>query len=103
MAFTLSSNNVALSGSTLSARCGKGDGQWVTSTIDLNNYLGNQNGTFDMQSVNWFASAIHEKTSLEGSLLCTVLYDSTGNKNETCLNLNLCVANIFGTLTFRKM
>lgn len=102
MAFTLSSNNVALSGTTLSARCGKGDGQWVTSTIDLNNYLGNQNGTFDMQSVNWFASAIHEKTSLEGSLLCTVLYDSTGNKNETCLNLNLCVANIFGTLTFRK-
>lgn len=86
----------------LSSVCQKNNnGPWVWSTIDLNDHLGIQDGTFDMETINWYGSAVHEKTSLSGTLLRTVLYNRAGKENETCLDLNLCVANIDGILTFQ--
>lgn len=55
-----------------------------------------------MGGKNWYSSANHEKTSLDGAVLRTALFFPDGREIEAFLNLNLCVGNMDGTLTFFK-
>jgi hypothetical protein len=90
---------------TLSAECQTSDGQWLDSSIDLNRFLGNNNGQFDTTDVNFATTAQNVGIEFSGDrvLLNASLrtIDEQWNTNQS-INLSDYVENHEGTLRFKK-
>jgi len=105
MAFTLSCTSLGLNGSELSAQCRNEHGQYVHSTIDLNHYLSNRNGEFYWKSTilgTGFVTSAKDISLADGAVLTASLQNNNGVFIPAYLNLNFCIANINGKLTFKK-
>jgi hypothetical protein len=101
MAFSQTSKDITLDGSKLSAQVKDRQGCWRSSTIDLNDHIGNKDGSFYVDSTNWHASAV--STRLDGTVLRSTLYTIAGSQKEACLELNLFLTNDDGELKFLRL
>ena len=100
MAFTLSSSNISLTGTTLKASCKNESGGKADSSLDLNSYIGNENGAFDLFSTGFSSSS--RNTRLDGHKLYSELKKSDGTYVSAYLELNAFIANWDGALKFEK-
>ncbi|KIO27612.1 hypothetical protein M407DRAFT_7201 [Tulasnella calospora MUT 4182] len=100
MAFSLSSTNVRLDGTTIRAKCKTKDGKLVDSALDLNLHIGNKEGNFSL-SIGLFGASASD-IRLDGSTLHAVLATSKQVKAPKFIDLNACLENINGALTFVK-
>ncbi|KAI1385973.1 Cyanovirin-N [Hypoxylon trugodes] len=104
MAFSLTSKQVELRGSWLVAAVRKGDGSWTEARLDLNDYLGNNDGAFDVAMNKWYDSALDWSCHLRGTVLCAQLRNIAGEfASETSINLDLFIRNRDGILEFQNL
>ncbi|KAI1641932.1 CNVH-domain-containing protein [Daldinia loculata] len=105
MAFSLTSKQIELRGSWLVASVRKPeDGSWTFSRLNLNEHIGNTNGTFDIIGDRWFNSAQEWSVHLRGPYLYARLRTISGAyAEESCINLDLFVRNRDGILEFQKL
>lgn len=101
MSFSLTSSTVSLSGAILKASCLAMDGSTKSSSLDLGQYIGNHNGSFDLTSRNFSRSAhddcVYDKGMIKGSLR---KFDGTLTTASLCLDMY--VTNADGRLVFSK-
>ncbi|KAI2616759.1 hypothetical protein GGR54DRAFT_649186 [Hypoxylon sp. NC1633] len=104
MAFSLTSKNPSLRGPWLSAMVQKADSSWTYSRLDLNKHIGNADGAFDVTIDRWHDSADASSCRLRGTFLFARLRATDGDfAAETCINLDLFVANVDGCLRFQTL
>ncbi|KAI1378137.1 hypothetical protein F4677DRAFT_36160 [Hypoxylon crocopeplum] len=104
MAFSLSSKQIELRGSWLCAITQKADTSWTYSKLDLNKYVGNDDGEFDITTGGWYESIKERSSCLDGTFLYAQLRTKEGSyAPETCINLNLFVGNLDGCLKFHSL
>jgi hypothetical protein len=104
MSFSLTTKNIGLRGSWLVGTAQQKDASWVSSKINLNDHIGNDDGEFDVTSDSWFNSARDGSCRLEGTVLFAQLRTRAGYyASETCVNLDMFVENKNGRLEFRKL
>ncbi|KAK0664634.1 hypothetical protein QBC41DRAFT_283636 [Cercophora samala] len=101
MAFQLTSRGVHLSGSTLHAECRDWNSDWISTSLELDEVLGNSDGKFSLSDKNFSHSAKNLRL-LRGSKLSASLRRRDGQLAKATFDLNLCVANINGHLQFQK-
>lgn len=100
MSFSLTSSTISLSGGILEASCLATDGSRKSSSLDLDQYIGNNNGSFDLTSKNFSRSAhdcVYDKGTIKGSLRS---FDDTLTTASLCLDMY--VTNVDGRLVFSK-
>lgn len=104
MAFSLTSKQVELRGSWLAAVLQKDDGSWTFSKLNLNEHVGNNDGSFDVTIDKWYNTAEHWSCHLQGTSLLAQLKTREGAwAPETSINLDLFVRNKDGSLEFQKL
>ncbi|CZS83503.1 unnamed protein product [Fusarium graminearum] len=106
--FHESSNNIWLEdGHILHAECGNGEGDYVESTLDLDYYIGNDDGSFSWGGENFSGSASNITLDIEGDdnipVLRAELNPMDGDPVEANVNLSERIGNDCGTLIFRKI
>ena len=94
--FSNSSSNIYLKGTNLCATCLDSKGNKHDSSIDLNNYIGNIEGTLTWGKCNFAASS--SNINLSGSIICADCKDSKGNSHHSAIYLDNYISNIEGTL-----
>ncbi|KAK4464388.1 Cyanovirin-N [Cladorrhinum samala] len=91
-------------GHILRARLKTEDGGEHDSEIDLNQYIGNNNGNFDWGGVNFSHSAQNISFSIEGAdgvpVLRAELADAEGNYHARDINLSECIGNNNGNFSY---
>lgn len=100
MSFSLTSSAISLSGGILEASCLAMDGSTQSSSLDLDQYIGNNNGSFDLTSKNFSRSVhdcVYDKGTIKGSLRS---FDGTLTTASLCLDMY--VTNVDGRLVFSK-
>jgi hypothetical protein len=104
MAFRITSHSITLDGGgALRATCQVSDQEWRQSSLRLGDHIGNRDGRFSFAETNFERSAEDIQLLEDGTVLSAKLYRGYGKTCATdTLNLNLWVANINGTLKFRK-
>jgi hypothetical protein len=100
MAFQSTSRRIHLSGSILRAECHDWDKNWRSASLDLDKYIGNSDGKFSLSGKNFSQGA--NNLELCGSKLSARLRRHDGQHVKATFNLNLCVANMNGSLEFQK-
>ena len=95
--FSNSSSNIYLNGTNLCATCLDSQGNKHDSSIDLNNYIGNIEGTLTWGESNFAGSS--SNFSLSGAVLSAECSDSDGNTHHSSINLNNYISNQEGALT----
>ncbi|KAI8966305.1 CNVH-domain-containing protein [Daldinia sp. FL1419] len=105
MAFSLTSKQIELRGPWLVAEVrNPEDDSWVVSRLNLNEYIGNNDGIFDVTMDRWYSSAQDWSVHLRGPFLYARLRTIGGAyAEETCINLDLFVRNRDGVLEFQKL
>ncbi|KAH6853820.1 Cyanovirin-N [Chaetomium sp. MPI-CAGE-AT-0009] len=87
-------------GHMLWARLRNAEGQWVETVVDLNEYLGNDDGRFKWGGMAFSESATNIRLELEGSekvpILRATLNDKRRQKKEADINLGDRIANVDG-------
>jgi hypothetical protein len=102
MAFSQSAQDFRLEGSLLIANIFDDDGNIFESVLDINEFVGNNDGYFDLNGSGFFDSVYEESSRLDGTTLITVLYREDGSvAEEQFLNLDDYIANENGSLVFR--
>jgi CVNH domain. len=102
MAFQISSYNIRLERSVLHADCKNTPGDWIKTSLDLNEHIGNRNGRFTLCDRDWYHSA--RNVQLIGSKVKAELAKEGGEEwVESILDLNLCVENKEGYLKSHKL
>ena len=101
--FSNSSSNIYLNGTNLCATCRDSQGNEHTSSINLNNYIGNIEGTLTWGECNFAASSCN--ISLRYlyvvllSLLLAMILMELVISHYSSINLDNYISNIEGTLT----
>ncbi|KFG78559.1 hypothetical protein MANI_003012 [Metarhizium anisopliae] len=100
MSFYESSRNIWLEdGHILHAECAYGDDEWNESTIDLNDFVGNSDGWFVWNGVNFSESA--GDISVDGAMLTAELnMIEEGTRGRQGINLNDRIGNDNGRLVY---
>ncbi|KAF4962173.1 hypothetical protein FSARC_9747 [Fusarium sarcochroum] len=103
--FHESSEDIRLEdGHILIANCGNGEGDYVESTLDLDYYIGNDDGSFQWGGEGFSGSASDITLSIEGDdnvpILRAWLNPMDGDAVEANLNLAEAIGNDSGTLVF---
>ncbi|KAI1063243.1 hypothetical protein LB507_005718 [Fusarium sp. FIESC RH6] len=103
--FHESSQNIWLEdGHILHAECGNGEGEYVESTLDLDYYIGNNDGAFQWGGEGFSGSASDISFDMEGDgsypILRAHLNPYEGDPVEADVNLAECIGNDCGTLVF---
>ena len=100
MSFSLSSQNTCLKdGHTLHSTCKRKDGSWKDSSINLNNYITNDNGRLLFGGIN-FSLSCTNISILSGHILVCQARAVDGSWHENSLDLNLRIGNNDGNLCF---
>ena len=100
MSFSQTSNDINVSDAILSAQCEKEGGSgFAPSTLNLDDYLGNINGSFRWGSQIFSHSA--QNISNEGAILTAELQDESGNWRSASVDLDEHIANMNGQLTYQ--
>ncbi|BDD57751.1 hypothetical protein MAP00_003095 [Monascus purpureus] len=88
----------------LTCQCRKPDGTWCSSTLDLNDCLGNNNGKFIWGRTSFAESASQIHLSLEGNegipFLHAQLNDRHGSQQSASINLMERIRNENGQLSY---
>ncbi|KAI5804601.1 Cyanovirin-N [Geopyxis carbonaria] len=105
MSFHLSAENLVLiDGHILQAALRTEDGEMRESQIDLNEFIGNDNGYFQWDGANFGASAQNVSFNIEGGgevpVLRAELQDEEGNWTGADINLSERISNINGQFVF---
>ncbi|EHK48655.1 uncharacterized protein TrAtP1_009561 [Trichoderma atroviride] len=101
MAFSQTAQDFRLDGSLLVATVATEAGDWVESVLDINEYIGNNDGFFEFGGSGIFDSVDVESWRLEGPLLITSLYRLDGSlAEEQVINLDDYIGNQDGVLVF---
>ncbi|KAI0467785.1 hypothetical protein F4859DRAFT_506508 [Xylaria cf. heliscus] len=100
MAFQSTSRGIYIRGGILQAECRDWDGNWRSSSFDLDKVIGNSDGKFSLSDRNFSHSA--DNLQLSGSKLSASLRRRDGQRVTAIFDLNLCVANKNGSLEFQK-
>nr|2KJL_A Chain A, Cyanovirin-N homolog [unidentified]3HNU_X Chain X, Cyanovirin-N-like protein [synthetic construct]3HNX_A Chain A, Cyanovirin-N-like protein [synthetic construct]3HP8_A Chain A, Cyanovirin-N-like protein [synthetic construct]3HP8_B Chain B, Cyanovirin-N-like protein [synthetic construct] len=107
MSYADSSRNAVLTngGRTLRAECRNADGNWVTSELDLDTIIGNNDGHFQWGGQNFTETAedirFHPKEgAAEQPILRARLRDCNGEFHDRDVNLNR-IQNVNGRLVFQ--
>lgn len=101
MAFSQSAQDFRLDGSLLVATIATEAGDWVESVLDINEYIGNNDGFFEFGGRGFFDLLDTETLRLEGPFLYTSLYRLDGSlAEEQVINLDDYIANQDGNLVF---
>ncbi|KAF7559924.1 hypothetical protein G7046_g4227 [Stylonectria norvegica] len=105
MSFHLSAQDINLEdGHILHAQLTNVDGESVDSQLDLNAYIGNNNGAFEWGGEGFSNSAHDVSFDLEGDDSVPILRATLGNLDgegvSSDLNLSECLANDNGQLVF---
>ncbi|CAM1510204.1 Fc.00g005390.m01.CDS01 [Cosmosporella sp. VM-42] len=103
--FHLSAEDISLEdGHILHANVGNGEGDLVESQLDLNYYIGNDNGSFRWGSAGFADSAFDISFAIEGDdnvpILRAILNNVDGEGVSCDLNLAECIGNDHGVLVF---
>lgn len=96
--FSQTCTNIAVSGSELSATCEKANGGQDNTSINLNPYIENVDGTLEWQPRNFIETC--RNTSVSGSLLKAECKTRNQNFVFTTINLDDHIANIDGELWY---
>ncbi|KAI5838311.1 Cyanovirin-N [Morchella snyderi] len=91
-----------IDGRILEAECLNEYGDWICSTIDLNNYIGNINGTLEWDSAGFFDTAVNVNLVEFGRRLEACLVRESGMEDICGLWLDERISNINGELVYRK-
>ncbi|KAK3311055.1 Cyanovirin-N [Chaetomium strumarium] len=107
MSFHASAEDIRLDdGHMLRARLRNENGDLVDAELDLNHYIGNDNGCFEWGGVNFSESAEGITFAIEGGdsvpVLRAGLKDLDGNVQWRDLNLGERIGNIDGNFQFGK-
>ncbi|UNI24681.1 hypothetical protein JDV02_010411 [Purpureocillium takamizusanense] len=106
MSFRQSASNIRVDdGHILRASIKNDDGDWVDSEIDLNTFIGNNNGRFEWGGENYSHSAEDISFRMEGEneetpVLRARLRDVDGNPHDADINLDERVGNDNGNFVF---
>ena len=101
MSFSKTSRNITLEKAhLLKAECQKTNGEWVSSSLDLDTGIGNNEGHFDISGKNYSHSA--GNVLLSGTMLSADLKRTNGGSLHDSIDLDTVVANFEGVLGFRK-
>lgn len=100
MAFQSTSRGIYISGSILQAECRDWNKDWRSASLDLDKFIGNSDGQFSLSDKDFSRSA--DNLQLCGSKLSASLRRRDGQQVKATLDLNLCVANMNGSLEFQK-
>ncbi|KAK7186420.1 hypothetical protein DPSP01_013101 [Paraphaeosphaeria sporulosa] len=88
----------------LRARLQRADGEWQDAEIDLNNHIGNDNGSFFWDGENFADSAQDVHFTIEGDgevpVLRATLLNEDGEGIERDLNLSERIVNNDGNFLF---
>jgi hypothetical protein len=101
MSFALSAQETRLDdGHILRARLQKADGEWVDAEINLNDVIGNDDGSFEWDGVNFSESANNITFAIEGDdavpVLRATLTNREGDGVNADINLGERIQNIDG-------
>ncbi|BCR84439.1 CVNH domain-containing protein [Aspergillus chevalieri] len=81
------------------------DGEWIDSSIDLDQFVGNDNGNFQWDGQGFSQTASNVHFAIEGDADVPVLRgdlkDLEGNWNSRDLNLSERVENVNGQFQFQ--
>ena len=101
-AFLTSTKNVVVDRGLLSADCKKKNGEYVSSTINLDEKIGNLNGNFVLSSQDHARGKNFSETSSEvryhKPVLEATLRTDSGDWNTAHVSLNTIIANEDGKL-----
>lgn len=102
MAFSQSAQDFRLEGSLLIATVATASGDWVESVLDINEYIGNNDGFFEFGGRGIFDTVDMESWRLEGPVLITAMYRMDGSlAEEQFINLDDYIGNEDGVLVFK--
>jgi hypothetical protein len=102
MAFSQIAQDFRLDGSLLVATVATEAGDWVESVLDINEYIGNNDGFFEFGGSGIFDAVDQESWRLEGPLLVTALYRLDGSlAEEQVVNLDDYILVQDGNLVFK--
>ncbi|KAH3962143.1 hypothetical protein HBI25_218840 [Parastagonospora nodorum] len=105
MTFHYSAEDIRVDdGHILRARLQRADGEYNDAELDLNNHIGNDNGSFVWDGEGFSGSAENVHFSIEGDgevpVLRATLFDGDGNGTECDLNLGERVSNNDGNFEY---
>ncbi|KOS19092.1 Cyanovirin-N -like protein [Escovopsis weberi] len=104
MSFAESSQNWRLEGSVLCAQVRRADGSWDDGRLDLNEYVGNNDGEIEIGGRDIYNSADMASWRLDGTTVITLLYKRDGSFGpEQFLPLDKYVSNENGVLAWRHV
>ncbi|KAJ4359497.1 uncharacterized protein N0V89_000052 [Didymosphaeria variabile] len=90
----------------LRARLQRADGEWQDAEIDLNNHIGNENGSFFWDGNNFSDTAQDVHFAIEGGgevpVLRATLLNEDGEGVQRDLNLSERIQNYDGTFSFSE-
>ena len=99
MSFSKSAQKTHLKGAFLHSTCRRVDGSWNDNNIDLDRYIGNDNGVLVWDGENFFSSC-ENVTIHDGHQLKCKARRVDGSWNQTEINLDDKIGNNNGELTF---
>ena len=101
MSFSKTCSNIKLEGSKLSASCRTSSGGTKSSSLDLNDYIGNTDGFFDITCTNYSTSGARNISLVSRVILSGEFATSDGQFTRmTRLNLDNFVRNNSGSLAW---
>ncbi|KAF7172648.1 hypothetical protein CNMCM5623_004798 [Aspergillus felis] len=106
MSFHLSAEDIRIeNGNLLVARLRRDDGELQDAVINLDEFLGNENGHFQWDGVNFSQSAENVHFAIEGGgsvpVLRARLADVDGEYRDADVNLSERIENIDGRFVFQ--
>ena len=101
MAFSRSSMDISLSGSVLTANCRDIEGSYHVSTLDLNNWIANIDGSLRWAHNGKFYDSSSDTSLIDGVTLKANCRKIDGSRVSSTLNLDEKIGNLNGKLEVR--
>ncbi|KAF6818380.1 cyanovirin-n family protein [Colletotrichum plurivorum] len=108
MSFHASAQNIRVDdGHILRAELANGDGEWQETEVNLNDFIGNNNGSFEWGGAGFADSAEDIHFSLEGDdnvpILRARLFNVEGEAIDADVNLAERIGNDNGNFSFSEL
>lgn len=100
MSFKSSSKDFSLDGSVLKAKCSNSQNEYVDASLDLNSYIGNNDGDFTTENSGFYSVALNVSLDPTNVVLSASLKTKDNLYIDRTFELDLYVGNDHGTLKF---